>query len=466
MHAYDSTPSRRTWTRGLKRTVALAALAAIALNGCAPTEFLEVTDPDIINPSDVSSPAGANAARVGALARLNSATTGLSGSSTESILMLGGLFSDEWNNGDSFIDRQGIDQRTITPQNAFLTDANRALHRARLSAKQAIDLLRQFSPTAPGWQLAEMYFVQAYLEDIAAEHYCSGLVFSTVVDGEGVFGTPLTTVQALTIALAHADSGLVLITGTTADDTRIRSALQIVKGRILLDLNRPADAATAVAGVPTNAQYLTYHATTTNSNQYWSLANSAGRYSVSNNEGTNGLNYATANDPRVPICQGNDAVCRTIGVTKPSRDDLTTPFYVQRIWTAAETSFPLVSGSEARLIEAEAQLRAGNTAGSLATLNALRATFTGLTPLADAGSEAARVDQLFRERAFTLFGRGTRTGDMRRLVRQYSRPATSVFPVGAWHKGGNYGVDVTIPLPLAETNNPSAGAGVCIDRNA
>lgn len=462
MNVHDITGAFRDHALRRARPVALAAtLAAVAFTGCNPTEFLQVTDPDIINPSDVSSAAGANAARLGALARLNSATTG-----AEGLPLLGGLFADEWNNGDSFIARQEIDQRVITPQNNFLTDASRNLHRARLSARQSIDLLREFSPNAPGWQVAEMYFVQAYLENLAAEHYCSGLVFSTVESGVAVFGTPLTTVQALTRALAHADSGLARITGTTTDDVRVRSALQVAKGRILLGLNRPADAATAVAGVATGFQYLVFHSLTSSSNQYWVLNNNAGRYSVSTAEGGVGVNFATAADPRVPTCQGNDATCRTIGVTKASRDDLTTPFYVQRLWTAADASFPLVSGQEARLIEAEAQLRASNTTGSLATLNALRATYAGLVPLADAGTEAARVDQLFRERALTLFGRGTRTGDLRRLIRQYGRTANSVFPSGAWHKGGNYGTDVTLPLPLAETNNPETGAGVCIDRNA
>lgn len=462
MQSQNTTSTRAKRFTRVTRSMAMASVLSVAaLVSCSPTEFLEVTDPDIINPSDVSTPAGANAARLGALARLNSATTGV-----ESLLMLGGLFTDEWNNGDSFIARQEIDQRTITPQNSFLTDANRALHRARLSSRQAIDLIRQYNPTAPGWNIGEMYFVEAYLESLAAEQYCNGLVFSTVVDGESVYGTPMTTTQALTMALAHADSGLTAVTGSTTDDVRVRSALAVIKGRILLDLNRPADAATAVAGVATTAQYLTYHSTTSNSNQYWALNNSAGRYSVSNLEGGVGLNFATANDPRLPTCQGNDAVCKTIGVTKASRDDLTTPFWVQRLWTAAESNFPLITGHEARLIEAEAQLKAGNTTASLATLNALRATFAGLTPLADAGTDAARVDQLFRERAFTLFGRGTRTGDLRRLIRQYGRTAASVFPTGAWHKGGNYGTDVTLPLPLAETNNPETGAGVCIDRSA
>lgn len=444
------------------RSLALSVLAGctLASAGCSPTEFLTIEDQDIINPANVASAAGANAARVGAIARLNAATAG-----GESLLLLGGLFTDEWNNGDSFIARQEIDQRVITPQNNFLTDANRAIHRARLAAEQSILLLKEYNQTAPGWQFAEMYFIEAYVEELAAEHYCSGVVFSTVVDAVEAYGTPLTTAAAFTRALAHADSGLALVTGTTVDDVRVRSALQVIKGRILLGLNRPADAATAVTGVATAFQYLTYHALTTTSNQFWNFNNLTGRYSVSTSEGGNGMNFALANDPRVPVCAGNDAICKTIGVTKASRDDLSTPYYVQRLWPARESSVAIVSGQEARLIEAEAQMRAGNTGGSLTTLNALRATFAGLTPLTDAGTDAARVDQLFRERAFTLFGRGTRMGDMRRLIRQYARTAATVFPTGAWHKGGNYGTDVTLPLPLAETNNPNAGAGVCIDRN-
>ncbi len=442
------------------RALLVPVAVGLALSACTVTEVLEVTDPDLINPSDVASAAGAEAVRLGALARFNSATSG-----DESLLQLGGLFSDEWNNGDSFIARQEIDQRTITRENTFVTAADRVWHRATISAQQALDLLRQYSPGAPGWQLAEMYFVQAYLENLAADHFCSGIVFSAIVNGAEVYGAPTPTPDVYARALAHADSGLALITGTTANDLRVRYALQIVKGRILLNQNNPAAAATAVAGVPNGFQYLQYHSLTTTSNTYWNLGNIAGRYSVSVNEGQNGLDFATANDPRLPICQGNDAVCRTIGAVRPNRDDLSTPFYVQRIWPARESSVAILVGTEARLIEAEAQLRGGQPAVALATLNALRATIPGLAPQTDAGSEAARVNQLFRERGFTLFGLGTRTGDMRRLIRNFGRTADAVFPTGAWHKGGNYGSDVNFPIPFVETNNPNAGAGVCLDRN-
>ena len=124
-------------------------------------------------------------------------------------------------------------------------------------------------------------------------------------------------------------------------------------------------------------------------------------------------------------------------------------------------------GLLARLIEAEAQLKAGSAATALATLNTLRATKSGLAPLTDAGSDAARVDQLFRERGFWMFGRGHRMGDLRRLVRQYGRAQDAVFPTGVWHKGGNYGTDVTFPVPQAEENNPNVTPGhTCLDRNA
>ena len=168
---------------------------------------------------------------------------------------------------------------------------------------------------------------------------------------------------------------------------------------------------------------------TATSNQVWNFNNLSWRYSVGNGEGTNGLNFATAADPRLPVCVGNDAVCRANRRHADRRATTSRrPLHVQLVWPARESSVAITSGMEARMIEAEAQLRAQNTAGALATLNAARATVTGLTPLVDAGTDAARVNQLFRERAIWLFGRGYRVGDMRRLIRQYGRTRRAGLP--------------------------------------
>ena len=467
MTAYMTPASLASRLRRTARITSLAGLALVTvlLGGCEPTEILQVQDADLINPQDVQSAAGANAVRLGALNRLNSATSG-----GESLLLIGGLFSDEWINGDSFISRQQVDRRTIPADNADVTAANRSLHRARVSARQAADLLEEFNPLGPKWQVAEMHFVQAFTVNMLADHFCDGLVISDIVDGREVYGQPITTEEAYTIALQHANNGLAImeaVTGTlTAQDTRVLNALRLVKGRILLNQNQAAQAAAAVTAVPTTYRYTNTHSVNTNINQFWNLNNNARRYSVGNNEGINGLNFATANDPRVPVCSGGDAVCRAINVTAANRDDLGTPFHVQRLWPDRESSFALLTGVEARLIEAEAIL-ATDPGGALAILNQLRTTVTGLTPLADAGTPVARVDQLFRERAFWLFGRGTRTGDLRRLIRQYGRAEDAVFPTGEWHKGGPYGDDVDMPVPQAEQNNPNVPSGqVCISRGA
>ena len=77
-----------------------------------------------------------------------------------------------------------------------------------------------------------------------------------------------------------------------------------------------------------------------------------------------------------------------------------------------------------------------------------------MAPLADPGSYPARVSLLFRERAFWLFLTGHRLGDMRRLVRQYGRPANTVFPTGTYKDGLPYGNDVNFPIGTNDGQNP------------
>jgi starch-binding outer membrane protein, SusD/RagB family len=48
-------------------------------------------------------------------------------------------------------------------------------------------------------------------------------------------------------------------------------------------------------------------------------------------------------------------------------------------------------------------------------------------------------------------------------VRFYQRPADTVFPTGPYHKGGSYGEDVNLPIPIEEQNNPNFTA--CLTRD-
>ena len=75
----------------------------------------------------------------------------------------------------------------------------------------------------------------------------------------------------------------------------------------------------------------------------------------------------------------------------------------------------------------------------------------------------ARVDLLFRERAFWLFATGHRMGDMRRLLRQYGRAHDDVYPIGHYKAGVDYGQDVVFILTLSEQSNPNGRT--CTDKN-
>ena len=182
------------------------------------------------------------------------------------------------------------------------------------------------------------------------------------------------------------------------------------------------------------------------------MAQNQERWSVSDNEGINGLPFRSANDPRVPWedSGGNGF------------DELTR-LYHQLKYPTWHEPVVLASGHEARYIEAEAALSTGDATTFLAKINEVRAD-QGLAAVADPGTADGRVDLLFYERGFTFFGDGHRLGDLRRLVRQYGRAVTSVFPSGDYFKGGVYGGDVDFVIPQEEENNPNFTQ--CLSRGA
>ncbi|HEV8150582.1 MAG TPA: RagB/SusD family nutrient uptake outer membrane protein, partial [Gemmatimonadales bacterium] len=229
---------------------------------------------------------------------------------------------------------------------------------------------------------------------------------------------------------------------------------QVIKARALLNRNDPVGAAAAAAAVVTAFQYLSTHSVTANDNALWLQNISLRRYTMADGDGGNGLNFKTANDPRIPP-----------GPTSPATSfDAVTPWNSQGIWLNRTDPVIIASGIEARLIEAEAALRANDAATFIAKLNVARATKAGLAPLTDPGTTTARVDLLFRERAFWMFSTGHRLGDLRRMIRQYGRNAETVFPTGIYFKGGPMGTDVNFPIPQAEQNNPSDPQASCTDR--
>ena len=467
----------------IMRLQVLSAFGALLLSVQACTkDLLEVNDPDIILDETLkaSSASGALGLHNGAILRLEQATAGTQ--SPDALFVFGGLLTDEWQSGDTFIQRNTMDQRIWDPQNTFNAGPYRNLNRVRVLADAAITALRQYRPT-PATNIGRMFAFIAYVQTLIGEHYCNGTPLSDLEGSEVIPGQPISNDSMFALALANTDSAVANLGG--GDSAKVARLIKVVRGRALLDRGQFAAAAAAVAGVPDDFHYDVEYSIVAGDNQIWALNTSARRYTLADTigvgpnvgEGINGLNYRGARDPRIPTRVASGSTNRIFDTAFPMQ------VVRQGIW-GRESPVKIASGIEARLIEAEAALKASDPATWLAKINQLRGTAkigllpvpvdtnyrpvagTKLDSLPDPGpsiNDALRVNLTFRERAFWMFGTGHRLGDMRRLMRQYGRTENQVYPIGPWFKGGNYGDAIQMPVPFDEQNNPNFVT--CSDRN-
>lgn len=426
-------------------------LGASAL-GCK--DALKVEDPTTILESEVSTSAGAELLRRGALLDLFQTAGNAAWES--------GLLADEFryeepayvedgsfpHNDLDLLDRRHASAADLQQLPQGIQTAYDSWQGLRgRSTTIAIEKLRNDPRPAVKAHVGEMFAVRAYAAMRLAEDYCPGFPMHEVVNFKEILGSPVSTQQAFEYALANYDSA----TASAVDSARVLNFALVGRARTLLQLGQFAEAKAAATGVPTSYAYLAEFNTA--SSPLNPLASAPVGWlqwgverSVADQEGVNGLNFVSANDPRVPTIQR--------GVAR----DGVTRFYVIGKYPTRDTPIVLASGLEARLIEAEVALQSGDPSW-LTTLNDLRATqiTPALPPLADPGTADARLDLLFRERAFWLFATGTRLGDLRRLVRVYGRASESVFPTGTYWRGGPYGTTTAIPFPQAERGFGAAG---------
>lgn len=441
---------------------AFAAGLAVALAACGGS-IVDAPEDDIIVPDAVSGrdaiPTLVNGVR-GDLALAFSGDDG----GIEGLILVSGLVADEFNSGDTFPTRVEMDRRQMRELNVSLTGVERNLQRARAAAEFAVDRVRGIAPEQ-ATTIAELLTAGGLVSVAFGENYCSGVPFSRIEGSELVLGAPLTTTQLFQSAVAKADSAITALTGLTSTAAnRQRWRANVLKGRALLNLGQFAAAAAAVASVPTNFVDSIAHneATARTTNGVFAFNSTAiRRWTVANGTGASGpasavLAYGALNDPRAPTALAGIA-------TFDGRSNLR----LQLKYPSKNAGVPIFSGVEARMIEAEAALQAGDPDTFIAELNDARANngrVAGLAPLVDPVTPTARENLLFRERALWLFATAHRLGDSRRLIRQYLRSQADVFPTGAYFKGGTYGTDVNIPITQPERNN--ANFTGCLNRDA
>lgn len=357
------------------------------------------------------------------------------GDTQEGLVLLDGLFADEWVSSGTSGAHQEIDQRNVSLSNASLATVFRNLHRARLAADFAALRTALETPSDPG--LPEMEDLAAFTYVLFAETFCSGVPFSEI-DSEGHItpGPALTTQEMLEAARARLEEAQV--TAPTGSAPYFLALLG--KARAALGMGDYAAARAYAAQVPTDFNYIIPHSANPveRSNAIYVLNTVAREWSGADQEGGNGLAFRTEADPRV--------VWRRVPADNLGADN-TTPQYDLLKYPDRATPVTLTSGMEARLIDAESLTRMGDLAGAVATLNEFRAT-VDLPPFAP-GSPNEVLADVMHERAFWLFATGHRTGDLRRFGLEQS------VPQGAYFKGGSYGSDNDLPIPTEPENNPS-----------
>ena len=435
-------------------SVAMTALLSTGLAACHG--LLDVSDPTVIQDKDAASAAGANSRRLNVVLTFTQKMNFVTHEAA--------LFSDERTYNPLTAQLSGLpaygsyaydldrhDDIALTQYAALVSQDKHlaALDEIFSKSSLAVAAMRAYGTSGlKGEYLAQLFSIRAYVVLQMAEDICPGFPINDIsTDNVAVYSGPYSYTDAVTYALAQADSAL----ANGRDSARFVNFARVVKGRALLDLGRYADADTVVAPVLTAYAYQT-DATGGFAANYFFLQYdpNEGYYTpVGDRKGGNGLSFVSAHDPRVLTAFLDfDPVYTTDSMFAQEKyPDYTVPITV-------------ASGIEARLIQAEAALHEPNPARAFAILDTLRST-VGLGALTVPSTLDAQADTLYKERAFWLYLTGRRLGDMRRLIRNYGRSEETVFPTGSHRFGDSYGTGTAIPFTLQVQSkyNPHITAG-------
>ncbi len=476
-------------TRGGARwTATVAVVCGVAieagLGACRPSDVLSVPPPAGVTPSSVyQNQTGAE----GLLADGKSQVFRGVAEQFNGLLQWSGLLADEftWTYFPFDASAANIDARTTVGARGFSESGDQPLQlllKGRLTLLSAVPVLEQHEPASGRSKIGEAFALIGYAELLAAEDYCAGVPLDALVPVKGVqYGTPLTTDSLLRVAEADFDSAAAYAGG----DATIAALAAVGLARARLNRGQFAAAGSAVSGVPTIFVYNTelepggYGGGPNTFNVYdgETTGLGCGWVNVGDHKGGSGLNYVSAQDPRLVLATTVAETCD--GLFGGGADSV---WYYPTKFGNPSSFVPLATGVEARLVEAEVALQANQATIWAGSLNGLRAdsadtkvVFTNLLPPDSTvtASQAEQVDVMFRERAFWLYGTGTRLGDMRRLIRQYGRDQSTVFPTGPYPNGANpklpsplpsYGTDVslTLPTPASGLTYPNPAYKGCL----
>src|SRR5438094_4375540 len=288
--------ARRAGVRGIA-----LAVAGLLLMACSVDKVLEVPDPDVSRPTDISGKAGLPTLLAAAVGDFQVAFAGTA-IGAEGLVNMTGLFTDEFFFTETFPTRVQVDRRSIDRNNVTMLGIYFNAQTARQSTFRAESAYAKLAPTDSAY--SEALSLEGYSFIFLAEAYCSGVPITKLdASGKIIPGQPLTTQQLLDSAINRFT--LALTVANTGGSSYLANLARVGQARALIFKNNSnlAAAATLVANVPSSFEYNVFSSSNTarQNNGVFELQWLEGRWTQADVEGINGLPFRSANDPRTPF---------------------------------------------------------------------------------------------------------------------------------------------------------------------
>lgn len=481
-----SSNNRKSITGSL--LVGLAVTGLLGLTACS--DMLDVDDPDIVQPEQLEGPAAVPVRTAGIYGSFQEALDGY--------VLYSGLLIDEFVLAGTFPTREEVDERRVLADNATLTDGMYGpIHTARAFADNTVEVFQDAvgDPEFEGADLQQGIAVGTtlggYSRILLAEGYCHSILGGQQEGSEEAPLSPDARMQQALSVLQDAESE-----ADAAGDDDLVNLARVGQARAQLWLGNYAEAANIASQVPTEFVFQMEYSSNTraqdNEVHTFSWANTqALRWTVGNGEAGSphgemypyydewvdqGLLVPPVNeaadepstDPVAEPDHGLVAFNNNTPVTLQTPYGGTDPYAAPPAVSGEgqDADIVLASGWEARMIEAEFELREG-AAGAAETIvndlltdasqanNPIRTVNSNVpvgafNPVTFTGDLQNDLPELARARAAGLFISGTRLGTLRRFLED----GVNLYPQGT------EGDDTEFPIVQQEIdNNPSVSQG-------
>lgn len=455
----------RSWLGG---TVAVLVLL-VAGGACGDTDLLDVEDPTVLTPDDLTGPQAVPTRVNGIVGDFHEAF--------DDFVRYTSLFTDEMILGGTFPTRIDVDERNVQqdPDNGTLTvDLYEPLHVSRASADDGVEDFTEAlddpefadvqGALREGIALGKLY--GGYIRVFFSELYCQSILGGP--DGEPA---PLGPDERMEEALAFLQDAEARAGDAGRQD--IATAARVGQARALLWLGRYGEAADVVSTVPDDFVFFSEYSSndTEQWNEIFGQTNGAGPFALRWTVGDG--RAGNRHNERWPyLDEWVDQELLEIDPEGLSAAEIGVPVVLQLLYTQPGHDIVLASGWEARMIEAENLLRQGqnqeaedlvNRLLTTPSLNPMTAVNSGLElgpfeevdftgdVLGETPTLEENLEQLARARSAGLWLSGERQATLRRYR---TNDGVDLYPTGT------QGDDISFPIVQQEIdNNPNVSSG-------